>query len=250
MRLRTKNFIIVSVVLLVSALLIYLVVDRPAFLFKGGGKSYEEDFVSKYEENIPDDWQIVEIADLGLISIPSTLEVREDGSTIDVFNTVGKSVIYELSGITEPNTESNLVIQQKGLNEANTDAFSSYARVMINIYNLEEGSFPRRYESLNLSEGDLQDIKDQSQETLNQASAVFDIEIRDTTIEEVQVNRMNAIKFSLIRAISDNPEVYMEQYKFFNYNQMIEIILSYRMNESNKWEDDFSEIINTFIITN
>jgi hypothetical protein len=249
-KLKIKNIIVVSLVLLFSAVALYLVVERPAFLFKGGGKSYEEDFVLNYEENIPDDWQIIEITDLGLISIPKTLEVREDGSTVDVVSTATKAVIYKLSNITEPNAESNLVIQQKGLNEASRESFSSYARVMINIHNLEEGSFPKRYEKFNLSDDDLEEIKDQSMETLNQASAILDVEIRDTTIEEVQINRMSAIRFTLIRSLKGNPEVYLEQYKFFNDNQMVEIILSYRINESEKWAEDFSKIINTFIITN
>jgi len=233
-------------VLLISVLLIYFVVERPTLF----GQSFEENFVSNYEENIPDDWHTIQIKDLGLIAIPNTLEVREDGSTIDIVNKGSKAIIYELSNITERNSESNLVIQQKGLNEASKESFSSYARIMINIYNLEEGSFPKRYEKLNLSDDDLEEIKNKSLESLNEAASLWNVEFRETTIEDVQVNRMNAVKVTFVRSLSGNPEVYREQYTFLNSNQMVEIILSYRINESEMWKEDFSKIINTFIITN
>ena len=103
---------------------------------------------------------------------------------------------------------------------------------------------------LNLSSEDLQLLKEDSDSTLEEASEYFGCSIGETTIDEVYVNRMNALKFTYSRTCRDNPEIYVEQYKFFNSDQIVEIILSYRLTESDRWEKDFSRIIDTFILTN
>lgn len=249
-RRKLKDGIVIVGVLLISVSIVSLITQKPSFLFGIGSKSYQEKFVANYLNNIPDGWQIVNIENLGLISIPETLEVREDGSGLDVLSKNFNETIYEISGLTEPNTDSSLVIQQKGLDDFESSAFSSYARIMINIYNLESEELPARSEKLNLSEYDLELLRDQSVATIEEAAEYFNCSLGAVTIEETYVNRMNAIKVTYSRSCRENPEVYVQQYKFFNSDQIVEIILSYRTEEENKWPEDFSRIMNTFILTN
>ena len=245
-----KDWIIVVIVLAIFSVLMYVMVQKPAFLFGTDSESSQGNLIEDYPGNIPEGWQIVNIENLGMIAIPKTLEVREEGSTLDVLSKSYNEVVYKISGLDEPNTDSSMVIQQAGLDAREDDSFASYARIMINIYNLESDELPKRSERLNLSNEDLQLLKEDSDSTLEEASEYFGCSIGETTIDEVYVNRMNALKFTYSRTCRDNPEIYVEQYKFFNSDQIVEIILSYRLTESDRWEKDFSRIIDTFILTN
>lgn len=249
-RKKTKDWIVIVLVLITSSLAIYLITQRPAFLFGTSSKSFQENFVENYPSNIPYEWNIVNIENLGLIAIPRTLEVREEGGTLDVISKSFKETMYKISGLTDPNSDSSIVIQQSGLDNLKSDSFSSYARIMINIFNLEADELPQRGDRLNLSLEDLKFLKEDSMKTLEEAAEYFNCSLGETKIEEVYVNRMNALKFTYYRTCRENPEVYVQQYKFFNSDQIVEIILSYRVNESNLWEEDFSRIVDTFILTN
>lgn len=245
-----RDWIIIVIVLVISFILIYVMTQKPSFLFGTDSESSQGNLIEDYPGNIPEGWQIVNIENLGMIAIPKTLEVREEGSTLDVLSKSFNETIYKISELTEPNSHSSLVIQQVGLNESEDNAFSSYARIMINIYNIEDDEFPKRWEKLNLSVDDLEVLRNQSLTIIEEAADLFNCSLGETTIEEVYVNRMNAIKFTHSRTCRNNPEVYVEQYKFFNSDQVVEIILSYRLTESDRWEKDFSRIIDTFILTN
>jgi hypothetical protein len=63
------------------------------------------------------------------------------------------------------------------------------------------------------------------------------------------VNGFSYIKMSFIRQIGNNPSVKVFGYRFFNYDEEVELTISYRVPESNLWEEDFEKIIDTFSFT-
>lgn len=243
-----RIWIIISILLAVSFIIFIIAKKIPTFLTPDKSDNFSEEFVINYKDNIPDGWNIMDIENLGLIAIPKTLEVRKEGSTIDVISK--DENVYKLLGIEKSKVDNKIVIQQAGLNDSTKESFSTYARVMINTYNFEDGEVPRRYERLNLSTEDLNTIKDLNFSEIEESVKILNCKIEDKTVKEIYINQMNSFKFSFLRKCGNKPPVYVEQYKFFNYNQIIEIILSYRTNDSDMWKNDFSRIIDTFILTN
>jgi len=222
-----KNWIIISITVVISIIIIYVLKQEHDTSTNKSESSIE------YQREIPKDWNIVNIKDLGTIAIPKTLEVREEGSTLDSLNkyNVGK-----------------IVIQQTGLNKNTDKSFATYARVIINIREIKDEKVPRKHERLNLSTKELNDMKTSMLSTQNMIWGLLNCTIEDMNAEEVYINNMGAIKFSYLRQCRDNPQVYVEIYEFSNYNQIIEITLSYRISESDIWKEDFSQIIKTFIL--
>lgn len=65
-------------------------------------------------------------------------------------------------------------------------------------------------------------------------------------IEYGSINGLSYIKSSFTRQMGDNPVVKVVGYEFFNSDETLEIIISYRLIESKLWESDFNKIVNTF----
>ncbi len=243
----TKNslFIFFTAICL-PILIIYFLGIRQKASLEENYRQLEKEFLKEYSDNIPKDWVIVDLDGFGRISIPPTLEIREEDSSLDLINKSAKNLVYKLMG--EEEGDLIIVFQQKGLNDDNRDAYKSYARVMITIFDLEDDTVSKRWEALRFYE--LAILKQASLYTLTEASESFDCKFKDTDFRERTINHMNSTEFTFTRSCRGNPEIYVEQYKFNNFNERVEVILSYRVNEKERWEKDFQKIIETFIITN
>lgn len=61
--------------------------------------------------------------------------------------------------------------------------------------------------------------------------------------EIININGISAYKMSYNRRLGSNPVVYVEVYKIFNNDMSIDLTLSYRVEESEIWSSDFSQVI-------
>uniref|UniRef100_A0A7C6AAE0 Uncharacterized protein n=1 Tax=candidate division WOR-3 bacterium TaxID=2052148 RepID=A0A7C6AAE0_UNCW3 len=197
---------------------------------------------------IPEKWTKIEIKDIGSIAIPPSMELRDDNSFIslvadisyDHFNT------YQKIKMTKP----KIVIQPKGLNEVNRLPFPTYSRILIYVAKGKPGDFPKINEKLNFSASEMKVIEDYLKEEAEaQLGKLFGKVLKWYPVEILSINGMTTIKISYLRQGINTP-VFVQVYKFFNYDEAIEITLSYRENESELWKSDFDKVINTFDITN
>ena len=82
--------------------------------------------------------------------------------------------------------------------------------------------------------------------------AVNEMKVTNTTLVQWfplyfgNVNGYSYIKTSFTRQMGSNPIVKVMRYSFFNSNESVNIIISYRMSEGDIWGADFNKIINTF----
>ncbi|NHB70374.1 hypothetical protein [Perlabentimonas gracilis] len=65
-------------------------------------------------------------------------------------------------------------------------------------------------------------------------------------LEISNIGVYSTIKVSYIRQMETEKPVYVVSYNFFNYNEIVEITLSYRLEDESIWKDDFQEIIKSF----
>ena len=102
-------------------------------------ETFTQEFVRNYKSHIPNNWEIIDLEDLGLIAIPQTLEVREEGSSMDMLSKSFSGTFNEMLGSNIP--EHKLVIQQAGLSGGTKESSSTYARVIIDVRKVKEGKF-------------------------------------------------------------------------------------------------------------
>ena len=246
-KMTTKSWMIIAIITVVTSLIVIYITKQKPTHSTPTTETFTQEFVRNYKSHIPNNLEIIDLEDLGLIAIPQTLEVREEGSSMDMLSKSFSGTFNEMLGSNIP--EHKLVIQQAGLSGGTKESSSTYARVIIDVRKVKEGEVPSRNDRINLTQKDLNMLKTSAfppEATLKSMNCSAE----ERTVEEVYINKMNSIKLTYLRRCGNFPDTYVEQYKFFNYNEVVEITLSYRVNDSDIWKEDFSRIIDTFILTN
>jgi len=197
------------------------------------------------QSEIPKTWTLYEIANIGKLAVPPTLELRDDNS----FTALAADIIHD-SYVTHKKiemTKSQLVFQPKGSNDLEKEGFSKYARIMITYSKGKYGDFYKWDEKFELTDSEYQELDDYFKNEVVSPMAMMNIKlIKWYPLEFGNVNGLSYMKTSFTRQMSDNPIVKVYKYNFFNSNEAVEITLSYRITESEIWKDDFSKVISTF----
>ena len=200
---------------------------------------------------IPEKWTKIEIKDIGSIAIPPSMELRDDNSFISLVADISRDRIYTNKKIEM--VKPNLVIQPKGLNALNKESFQNYSRILINVSKGKPGDYYKINEKINLSTSEKKELEDffkeEIEKLLNQMIVKHKV-LKWYPVEILIINGMTTIKISYLRQMESNPPVFVQSYKFFNYDEAIEITLSYREKDSELWKSDFDIVIKTFNITN
>ena len=90
----------------------------------------------------------------------------------------------------------------------------------------------------------LNDIHD-FQDIAKQSSSGYEI-IGNPTVRWIRIEDTYGIETTYIRKGENNLHTCVSSYYFFNNDKMINVILSYRKEDSETWAEDFSNIIKTF----
>jgi len=196
----------------------------------------------------PTDWTIYEIKQIGQISIPPSLKLRKDNS----FSYYAVKTIHNLFKMQGINmTASNLVFQPKGMDNLQTDAFEKYSRVLIKVTTGKPGDYYKINERFEFTDAEHNELNsyyfNETETQLRKAGASI---LKWFPIAFTTINGMCTLKCSFIRVIQHNEPVLVHSYLFFNYDECIEVTLSYRQTEAKIWQTDFENIIKAFEITN
>ncbi len=193
------------------------------------------------------DWKRIYIENVGTIDIPPTMEVQS-GIYKEIIDPL-KPTVMKSMGISS-NSNYDIIIQQKGLNDLDNNGFQRYARVMINTDIGNKGDF----DSLTFNINEYSELDIREFDTMFNAATKQSFE--GTPIKLVQwfplrleiINGMSCIHISYARQLNNNPIVQVDLYKFQDIDKMYTLTLSYRQNEKDYWNEYFPTILRSFRI--
>lgn len=171
-------------------------------------------------------WSTVKIPNEGSMQIPPTMEVQNDAYRL-------KS---DISHETQKQVDSGAVIvQQKGLNNATKEAFSRYARVMINTVHVSD--LPKLNEKLNLSQKEISDFGEEIKNAIitNESKMPGHKFLKWGKPEIRHINGVDCFYLNYNRQFKNNPVVNCEKYIFFNHDRVHHLTISYRLNAADYW---------------
>ena len=181
---------------------------------------------------------LVKYKDIIEFIVPDNLEVRNENSIVSEYIDSG----YKVLNINTP----DIALQPVGTNDNVKETHKEYARILIHhvkgdyMNNSEFGNLTK--DELVLLETSFQYELQKSQDTL----AGFQI-IERYPIETIKVNGKNCIKGTYIRkGASNQPLVLVQVYKFFSSNDHIELTLSFRIKDQNKWSCALNKFLQSF----
>ena len=182
----------------------------------------------------PRDWTKYVIADVFSISVPPTVELRREN---DPYTQKLKDVSRHGYTI----DRNNVVFQQKGLSVNAPEAYQTYCRIIIDVEKGNSGEYPKSSEYEDLT---LEDIRT-FQELAKQSSYEYKV-IGQPEVRWIKIENTYGIEVEYVRNGANDSRTHVSSYYFFNDHLLATIILSYRQEDTEKWETDFSNIIKTF----
>lgn len=186
----------------------------------------------------PKAWRDYEIGDAFTISVPPTLELRQDADpyTKDVKELHAKGIRVNISS-------DKVVFQQKGLSIRHPEALSTYSRIIMSIERGKKGDFPC---STEFEELDIVTVKE-FQEMARVATVSSGYEVKGfIDVGWKNYDGTYALEISYTRTGEAGKNTNVKTCCLFNDDKMAEITLSYRKEDAVKWEKDISNVIRTF----
>ena len=179
-------------------------------------------------------WTNYIIANSLYLSVPNTVELR------------GKDDIYtqalENNGWYGQKIDlNNVVFQQKGLGNAENDAFNTYCRIMVAFNQFSKGSFPISTEQTTLDEETISGFQEQAVKSAGN----FEV-LGKPSVKWVKINDSYAIEVKYVRMGVEGHRTCVSTYNFYNDDKFAQITLSYKEADKDKWENDFERVIKTF----
>jgi len=203
--------------------------------------------------DIPKDWALYEIGDIGQIAIPLTLELRSKNSIHTLNQKVIKNYFVVHRKIEVSSIDSYQLIFQpleydKGVIPSN------YVRVLIHYQKGRLGDFMKWNDASNLTSSECEELdKKYRQNLLDAISKGKDIMkvklIKRNPIEVGKTNGLAYIKHSYTRQMGDRPIVKVQTYSFYNSDEMVEITISHSLAENETENLNLDKIVSTFNFT-
>lgn len=165
------------------------------------------------------------------ISVPPTMELRHDN---DVYTKVLKNVGLSVNS-------DHVVFQQKELSEFSQNALSHYARIMISHSIGDYDDFYKYNESFPIDYEVRQYLKSIALNNSNPYKL-----IGEPTYRWITIGACKALEMKYRRNGDKGNTTNCRFYFLYNYNEMVQMIVSYREQESDIWAEDLSKVIETF----
>lgn len=191
-------------------------------------------------KSVYEGWTKYEIDGFGEITIPPEMEVQKGK-----YKEMGEK-FRKMNGLDGP----QIVFQQSGLNDDETDAKSSYARVIIKTVVEKPGDY-EKLNNLYAPKSELEEANDIMKEKLGKTMKKQGMDLVEWyPIEIKKVNGVPALYSSYVRkSVSSPSNVYVRMFQFHNYDRLHMITFSYRISEKEKWSNIFDNIISSIKIT-
>ena len=179
-------------------------------------------------------WTNYIIANSLYLSVPNTVELRrkDDIYTQALENNGWYGQKIDLN---------NVVFQQKGLGNAENEAFNTYCRIMIAFNQYSKGSFPISTEQTTLDEETISGFQEQAVKNAGN----FEV-LGKPSVKWVKINDSYAIEVKYVRMGVEGHRTCVSTYNFYNDDKFAQITLSYKEADKDKWENDFERVIKTF----
>ncbi len=191
-------------------------------------KSSHADIVQSF--STPFDWSEYKIDNAFSISIPNTMELRND---YDDYTQWATNNIGLLSS-------ADAVFQQKNLSSMTKDAYNTYARVLIQHFSFSPGEVEHHYESPGLVSEDYRNLREMVDEEIKPYTYVD-----RPTWRWIDINGTKAIEGTYRRNGDDGP-VKCKFYLLSNHSEMAKVLVTFREKDSDRWASDLDNVIRTF----
>lgn len=193
------------------------------------------------------DFENYKLSNIGYISIPTKMEIQSgDYKKLAevVQKEMGKRFGYEISS-------NRIVFQQKGLNNSEKSGFASYARVILETDIGNYGDYEKLTNNYTATQAELNELSSEMKKEMQSSFSGTGLKLISWYgISITKVNGRTALKISYLRQLNDNPYVVVNMYKFQNNDRLHTLTLSYRQSDETTWKPLFSQILNSFTITN
>lgn len=201
------------------------------------------------QNQVPEGWSIYEVKDVFKIAVPPALELRDTNSVLALtMEVIGDHLTtYKKFELERP----QLMFQPVGMNDLTVNLTEKYARVIIIHEKGEKGDYLKWNENLNTTKAEYDELNATLKEQIFQQFEGVNIKIVEwLPLELHSGNGHSYIKASYLRQLGDNPVVKVSGYKFFNDDEIVEITISYRLEERDVWESDLEKLVNYFEFLN
>lgn len=187
------------------------------------------------------------IPSLGQISIPTNMELQ--AGKYKEINKEYRQVFSDQTGLVLQLTGNEHIFQPKGINNFDKNALAVYARVIVETDIGKYGDYLRLNSPYSLSSGELSQL---SRETYNEIQPYLlptnNKIIRWDGVRPVKVNNQNALEFSYLRQLNNNPYVVVKVYHFQNNDREHRLTVSYRQEDEKLWKPLFDKTLNSLTI--
>jgi hypothetical protein len=192
-------------------------------------------------------WQRIQLNGIGSIDIPPTMEIQS-GEYREIADSLKPKIAKSTGRASTP--KYDIIIQQKGLNDLNRGNSRHYARVMIDTVFGNDDDFDSLYFNLNKYDAVyINELNKSSRSILVSGFTGTGLKLVNWLPLKVEtINGMSCIHISYIRQLYNNPIVVVNVYMFQNVNRMNTLTMAHRVDEQDKWEDDFAAILASFRI--
>lgn len=220
--------------------------------FSGNVKQQEENVKVKETNNNFTSYEFEAYS----LSVPNTLELRNENSMMSLIKEISKDKLETIKKI--DTGDVNFVFQPAGTdNLQNPDrrkkALDLYARVLISYEKATQDKFFSWDDDITYSQDEYNKVNKLFKENLlssvkqNSQTGIELVSIDDIEIGK-NANKFVYFKQQYIRKGLNGDILVIDCY-LHNSNEMVNLIISYRISESTLWESDFNKIIDTFSFT-
>ena len=191
-------------------------------------------------------WTRIEIENVGTIDLSPKLEIQA-GEYKEIKLKI-KDKAQEVLGYKF--SEPTLILQPKGINQFSDESLQKYCRVMIETIDGEAGEFPKINEKIILTSQEIIELDKEFKNQIPQAFANTPLRLIEWFPVKIdEINGMSCIHTSYTRQFRDQPFVMVDMYRFFNYDRIHSLTISYRILEKDYWIPTLIKTLNSFRIT-
>lgn len=184
----------------------------------------------------PKTWTNYEISDAFTLSVPNTLELRnkDDRYTREVRDISWRGYKIDLTKV---------VFQQKSLSVNDAEAFETYSRVIIDYVKGQPGNF---YKATELEELGVEEILNLQEQVKKGCIATGFHLIGTADMRWIRIGNIYGLEIAYVRSGTEGKRVRVYVYSFFNYDETVNMILSYWLDDRERWGQDFKNLVRTF----
>ena len=198
--------------------------------------------VVQEEQEIEEGWIRLRIKGVGSLDYPSDFLELQSEEYRDM-----------AEGYYEITVESDVTLQQVGLNELLPSALDEYRRVIFQTIDMNPGEEVfRANEKYTMSQRELAELENQFADELVQGFEISNTMgqenklVESISLEIEEVNGMFPLVHTYKRQLNDNPVILAKLYNFWDYDRIHYLLFSCRVVDEEAYREIYDRILNSF----